>query len=456
MKEEYKAVRGTQDYLPEKSLKLDFVEGNITKIADLMGFKQIQTPIFENTNLFMRSVGEDSDIVNKEMYTFLDKGGRSITLRPEGTAGVIRAVIENKMFVNADLPLKLFYKGPMFRYERPQKGRYRHFNQFGFESVGLKNPYLDAELLIMAESIIRSLGYKDINLQINTIGDNETREKYIIALKEYFQPHLQNLCEDCQRRIKTNPLRILDCKVDSNQEIFKNVPKISDYLSESSKEYFNSVVKILTSYQIPFVINETLVRGLDYYNDIVFEVHSTADNFKHFGALIGGGRYDNLLNDLGGPDLPCFGFAIGTDRLVQLLDEAGLLDFNYSIHAYIMPLDKKLLNESFDLLFYLRQNGLIAELDYEGRSIKAQFKTSEKKNAMFSILVGETEFKEEKVIVRDNETRTQETVSCNQILNYIDEKINAKHQGHHHCHEENCECEEHEHCHDENCKCQNK
>jgi histidyl-tRNA synthetase len=453
MKEEFKAIRGTQDYLPEKAIKMSYVEGTITQLATLMGFREIRTPIFESTALFNRAVGDGTDLVNKEMYTFQDKGDRSITLRPEGTAGVIRAFVENKLYANPDYPVKLFYKGPLYRYERPQKGRYREFNQFGFEAIGTKNPFLDAELLVMAESIIRNFGYKNIELVINSIGDAETRKNYIEAIKKYIEPHLSTLCEDCQKRFITNPLRILDCKIDSHKEIFANVPNIIDYLSENAKEYFTKVVKILDGYQVPYRIDNKLVRGLDYYNDIVFEIHSTLEKDKSFGAIGGGGRYDHLVEEIGGPDLPAFGFAFGTDRLVELLDSNELLKFQPGTDIYIMPLDSELIPEAFDLMFYLRYNGFLVEMDYEGRSIKAQYKTVDKKNAKYAVLIGKNEFNEGNIIIRENASKTQEIIKADEILTYLDKKLQEQHEQHH-LHDEDCDCEDCKECDDPNCNCQ--
>jgi histidyl-tRNA synthetase len=303
--------------------------------------------MFEHTELFARSVGESSDIVNKEMYTFMDKGNRSITLRPEGTAGAIRAFVTNKLYSSPDMPVKLMYDGSVFRYERPQAGRFRQFRQFGFEEIGARSPYVDVELIMMIKAILETLGFEGLKIKINTIGDSESRNNYSKVLREHFASHLDTMCPDCRRRLETNPLRILDCKVDAEHEAIKNAPKIKDYLTDASKEYFAKTLELLDSLDVKYEIDESLVRGLDYYNDVVFEIHQI-DN--KYGALGAGGRYDSLVKEVGGPDLPAVGMAFGVDRLVMIMEEEGMFEDENDINVdvFVMPMkDGEIVTEPY-------------------------------------------------------------------------------------------------------------
>lgn len=471
---QYNLPRGTQDFLPEKSEKVSYVEYLLKSVAGLYGYREIRTPIFEHTPLFLRSVGESSDIVNKEMYTFLDKSDRSITLRPEGTAGVIRAFVENKMYATPDFPVKLFYYGPVFRYERPKAGRYRQLNQFGFECIGVNSPYADAELILMITSIVSMLGIKDFKIKINSIGDKESREAYKDALREYFKPHLSTMCEDCKRRYEQNPLRILDCKVDSNHEAVLNAPKINDYLNEKSLKYFNDVIVLLNKYGIPYELDSSLVRGLDYYSDTVFEIVATAPSGQDYGAIGAGGRYDGLVEEIGGPSLPAVGMAFGLERLVLLLDEYHLLDdVKSKLDVYVMPVGKESMDLAFEVTTFLRSNGFKTEIDYQNRSIKSQFKTVERMEAPIAVIIGEEEVKNGTANVKNTLTKEQVTIPLSQLLPCIDTLLRTMEEpdnhecgcgcGHHHDDHECC-CghdhgEEHECCcghdHDDDheCKC---
>ena len=319
----YQKIKGTQDFIGVDAWKIRKFESIASLVAKSYGIKEIITPIIEDSNVFVKNVGEDSDIVKKEMYTFLDKGERSITLRPEGTAAIARSFIENKMYANPGVT-KLFYYGPMFRYERPQTGRYRQFNQFGVEYYGTQAPLMDVEIISSAFAIFKKLGINDIKIKINSIGDSESRKNFSNALKEYFRPYINDFCEDCKRRIDTNPLRILDCKVDNNKddtkEIIKNAPTINNYLTKDSLDYFEYVLKGLDNLNIPYVVDYNLVRGLDYYTDTVFEFVYYNDQGQESLALGGGGRYANLIKDMCGVDVNGMGYAFGVERLINLME----------------------------------------------------------------------------------------------------------------------------------------
>ena len=462
---QYNLPRGTQDFLPEKSEKVSYVEYLLKSVAGLYGYREIRTPIFEHTPLFLRSVGESSDIVNKEMYTFLDKSDRSITLRPEGTAGVIRAFVENKLYATPDFPVKLFYDGPVFRYERPKAGRYRQLNQFGFECIGVNGAYSDAELIIMVSSIVSMLGIKDFKIKINSIGDKESREAYKEALRTHFKPYLDTMCEDCKRRYEQNPLRILDCKVDNQHEAVLSAPKITDYLNEKSLKYFNDVIVILNKYGIPYELDPSLVRGLDYYCDTVFEITALAPSGQDYGAIGAGGRYDGLVEEIGGPSLPAVGMAFGIERLVLLLDEYHLLDdIKSTLDVYVMPVGENAMNLAFEIATFLRGNGFKTGIDYQNRSIKAQFKTVERLQAPIAVIIGEDEVKNGTANVKNTLTKEQVTIPLHDLLPCIDTLLKSMEEpvedhhcccGHHHEEDEEHECncghhheegEEHECC----------
>ncbi len=456
--DKYTLPRGTQDFLPEDTRKLNYIESILVDAAHLFGFEEIRTPIFEHTPLFTRSVGESSDIVNKEMYTFLDRSNRSITLRPEGTAGVIRAFVENKLYAKSDYPLRLYYNGPVFRYERPQAGRYRQIQQFGYETIGIKSPYMDADIILLAVSSLYMLGIKNYKIVINSIGDKESRNKYKEALKEHFTTHLDTLCEDCKRRYEQNPLRILDCKIDSDKDIVKNAPKIKDYLTEESKEYLNAVISLLKMFEVNFEVDDNLVRGLDYYSDVVFEILSYTKDGKDYGAIGAGGRYDYLVEEIGGPSLPCVGFAFGVDRLRLIMEDYNVFDkLQGEFDCYVMPIGEESLTYAYQVTQYLRGNGLRCDLDFQLRSFRAQFKSAQKKNATFAIIIGSDEVKNQTVTLKNIQTKEQFTVSVNELIEKIDqyfqELVMRQYQENEHgCDCENCDCD-HESDGDHECNC---
>ena len=421
----YQKIKGTKDFFGDKSVKLTYVERVAKDVAISFGYGEIVTPIFENTDVFVKNVGEDSDVVNKEMYTFKDKGNRSITLRPEGTAAVARCFIENKMYASSMPLTKLFYFGPMFRYEQPQTGRYREFRQFGVEVFGNGSPLLDCDIIMSAYAIFEKLGLKNIKLVINSIGNFESRKLYSSALKDYFSQYIDKMCDDCKRRINTNPMRILDCKNDKNltveeKNVMENAPKINDYLTEEAKEYFDEVVNILNSFNIPFKVDYNLVRGLDYYTDTVFEFIIESDDELNGLALGGGGRYADMIKSMINIDVSGMGYAIGVDRLISVMESQNLFnDIDVKIDAVIMGLDKESKILSLQLAQNMRKNGLIVEMDYKNTSMKPQFKLCDKLNPKYIIIIGETERLSGNFTVKNTQTKTQEIVNINDIINYI-------------------------------------
>ena len=418
----YKIPRGCQDVFGENSYKWQALEQTLRTFCFMYNYDEIRTPIFEHTEVFKRE-NDSSDMVNKEMYTFkLDNSKTSLTLRPEGTAGVVRSFVENKMYANPDLPVKMYYMGPMSRHERPQKGRMRIFNQFGVEALGAKSPYVDVETIVLAFSILKSLGLNDIKVCLNTLGDDESRTNYRNALKEYFAPYVDDLCGDCKRRYEQNPLRILDCKVDHDHECMKNAPHMSDYLNESSKEYFNTVCQLLDNLNIPYEIDDKLVRGLDYYTHTVFEIVSVNKEMGAQSTVLAGGRYDGLIPYFGGPEgMSGIGWALGMERLLIALEAEGVkLDDKPALDAYVMCLDEEARTYAFEILTELRANGYRSDMDMMSRSFKGQFKAVDRSKAKLALLIGNTEATDKMVTVKNIAEKEQKTISKDELIDYID------------------------------------
>ncbi len=434
--------KGTHDIYGDEACGYDYIEQVLRSLAESFGYSEMRTPIFEQTELFTRSVGESSDVVRKEMYTFVDKGGRSMTLRPELTAGIMRSIVTNKLYTNPDLPIKSWYLGPIFRYERPQAGRYRQFSQFGVEAVGVDSPYYDVEVIMLGFWALKMLGFENIELRINSLGDKESRDHYREALKEYFSHHLDEMCEDCKKRYEINPLRILDCKVPEDQLIAQKAPVLRDYLTESANDYFEEILNILEDYDIPFVIDDNLVRGLDYYSHIVFEFHYTSKNNKYLGAVGAGGHYDDLLQEVGGPHLPGVGVAFGIERIYSLMKEDGLLESHQDQHDIsVMALSESSVSFCFDLALALRANGYRVDMMYGAKGIKPQFKRAERKKSALALIVGEDEMLSQEIIIRDFNAQTQERVAFKDALKAVDHFFNAHEVDHHcSCHHEDDEC----------------
>ncbi|WP_077214084.1 histidine--tRNA ligase [Bacillus dakarensis] len=409
--------RGTQDILPGEVEKWQLIEKNARELCERFQYKEIRTPIFEHTDLFLRSVGDTTDIVQKEMYTFEDRGGRSVTLRPEGTAAVVRSFVEQKMFGNANQPVKLYYMGPMFRYERPQAGRFRQFVQFGVEALGSADPAIDAEVIALAMSLYQSLGLKKLKLVINSLGDKESRNAHREALINHFQPRIDEFCSDCRSRLEKNPMRILDCKKDRDHELMKDAPSILQYLNEDSKTYFENLQSYLTDLGIPFEVDPNLVRGLDYYNHTAFEIMSDAEGFGAITTLCGGGRYNGLVEEIGGPETPGIGFALSIERFIAALNAENIeLPVNASVDCYLVSLGEEAKKYNVRLLHALRLAGFSAEMDYLNRKIKAQFKAADRLNAKYVAVLGDDELKENKINVKSMETGEQTQYSLDQFI----------------------------------------
>lgn len=388
--------KGTKDVLPKDSYKWQYVEKIARETAKEFAVSEIRTPTFEHTEVFLRGVGETTDIVNKEMYTFMDKGDRSITLKPEGTAGVARSFVENGLYAGT-LPAKLFYISPCFRYERPQAGRLREFHQFGVEVLGSTMPNSDAETIILAKTFLEKLGVKNVTLYINSIGCPECRKKYADALKSYMSDNYDKLCDLCKDRLVKNPMRVLDCKNPECNKLTANAPSILDYICDDCREHFNKVQNLLTLAGVEFKINPNIVRGLDYYTKTVFEFVS--ENIGVQSTVCGGGRYDKLIAEFGGPDTPGIGFAVGIERLILMLDNLGVeIPNENKVKIYLAPMGEKESDMAFSLVCELRKHGIVAETDHVGRGIKAQFKYADKIGAEFVGVIGSFEL--EKGVVK--------------------------------------------------------
>lgn len=411
--------RGTQDILPSESPKWRYIENRLHEISRQFNYKEIRTPIFESTDLFARGVGDTTDIVQKEMYTFKDKGDRSITLRPEGTAAVVRSYIENKMHGDANQPIKLYYNGPMFRYERKQKGRYRQFVQYGVEAIGAEKPAMDAEVIHMLYTIYRSFGLKHIKLHINSIGDMESRQDYKEALIKHFEPVIDTFCSDCQNRLHTNPMRILDCKVDADKPEVKNAPKITDYLNDYSKNYYEEVKHYLDILGVPYVEDTNLVRGLDYYTHTAFEMMSEAEGFGAITTLCGGGRYNGLLEMLDGPKETGIGFALSIERLLLALEAEGIeLPIEESVDLFIVSMPETL-EATVQLVAKLRTEGLSVDMDYLNRKIKGQMKQADRIQAKYTFVYGENELQSGMIKLKEMTSGEVKEISIDEIATSI-------------------------------------
>lgn len=402
----YQKIRGTADFLPEETNKWQFVEQKIESLLKKYYYQEIRMPIFEQFELFARGVGETSDIVSKEMYEFYDRGERHLALRPEGTAGVVRAYVQNKIYgPEHHKPVKYYYNGPMFRFERPQSGRMRQFHQIGVEVYGSKNPAVDVETMLLAMEIFEGFEIRNLSLVINSLGNTESRLAYREALIDYLTPHFDELSEDSQERLHKNPLRVLDSKDRKDQKIVKEAPSILDYLDEESSKHFEEVKEMLELLEIPYEVDTNMVRGLDYYNDTIFEVITNDPDFGSNTTICAGGRYDQLVEEVGGPATPGFGFAIGLERLVMLLEGA---DFEFptltELDAFIVTIGDEVNNEALKLVTALRKHGLTAEREFVGRKPGSQFKTADKLNATTVFTLGGNELENRSVNMKHLET----------------------------------------------------
>ena len=410
----YSRVKGTQDILPGESEKWQYVEDIIKKELHRNNYKEIRTPIFEPTELFTRSIGEETDVVSKEMYSFEDRGENDLTLRPELTAPVIRAYVENDTFQNSPLD-KWYYFGPAFRQEKPQKGRQRQFHQFGFEIIGTDQPSADAEVIQTMYRIFQRLGLEEIEIKLNSIGNLESRKKYLQKLRNQLSDYKQDLCETCQKRFDTNLLRIFDCKNESCQNILdEQAPLITDNISKEDQKHFETVKSLLDSTETPFEIEKKLVRGLDYYTRTTFEITSPLLGAQD--AICGGGRYDHLVEDLGGPEIPAVGVASGMERLLIALEENNLFPEEDKTLVFCVTLGEKARDKGFEIVTKLRNKGLIAEMDLLQRSMRAQMRSANKHDANWVLILGENELQNNEIALKNMETSKQENISLDKVI----------------------------------------
>lgn len=409
-----KSIKGVKDILPGEIEKWQWVESVAHRIFSRYGFREIRLPIFEHTDLFKRSIGDTTDIVEKEMYSFRDKGDNDLTLRPEGTASVVRAYIEHQMHKQNPLT-RLYYFGPMFRYERPQAGRLRQFYQIGVEAMGSANPAVDAEVMTLLIEFFGELGLKELELQINSLGCKDCRPQYREALKSAIKTHLPELCGNCNQRYERNPLRVLDCKVPQDHEIAKGLPKFKDHLCQQCQSDFAEVRKHLDAVHTPYSVNDQIVRGLDYYNRTTFEVVAKT-GLGSQNAVCGGGRYDSLVEDFDGPPTPCFGFALGMERLISLLPEEKLQNLEKRPDIFLVCLGEDALNLAFAMAHQLRGVGLYVEREIEGGSMKSQMRKANKAASRFALIIGENEIKNKQYVLKNMDGGEQCEISTDNLI----------------------------------------
>lgn len=449
--------KGCHDIYGIEAKKWKYVNDLIESVCEKYNYQYIRTPIFESSELFHRGVGETSDIVTKETYDFIDRGDRKMTLRPEGTAGVVRSYIENKMYGEATQPIKLYYNGTMYRYERPQSGRDRELTQFGVEVLGTDDPMIDAEVISMAVNIYKLVGLKGIKVNINSLGDKESRDNYRKSLIEYFTPHIDKMCDDCKNRLEKNPLRILDCKVDENTDIMKKAPKIIDYLNDESCKRFENVQEYLTQMDIDFEVNPNVVRGLDYYDHTVFEIEAMVEGFGSQNVLGGGGRYNSLSSQLGGPEVPGIGFAMGIGRLMLAIEKEGIeLPIDNTIDCFVMYVSDTEKEYAATLVQELRMSGFKVDTEYTGRGLKSQFKQADRLNSKFLIILNDEDLKNNEIKVKNNKTKEETTVELDYLMYYLDESLVdddvcccSDHECNCHDNGDDCSCNGDCHCHDD-------
>ena len=435
--------KGTVDIYGIEAKKWQYVSKVIDEVMEKYNYKFIRVPVFESSELFHRGVGETTDIVTKETYDFTDRGGRNMTLRPEGTAGVVRSYIENKMYGDVNGPVKFYYNMPMYRYERPQAGRLRELTQFGYEIIGSDDPLSDAETISLAVNIYKILGLKGIKVNINSLGDKESRENYRNALIAHFKPHINELCENCKERLEKNPLRIIDCKIDSDKDIMKSAPKTIDYLNEESKDRFEKVKEYLEVMGIEYIVDSEVVRGLDYYNHTVFEIEADIKDFGAQNVIGGGGRYNNMIENLGGPSTPAIGFAAGYDRLMIALDKENInLPVNDAVDLFLLYVNEEEKKYAAYLANDLRMNGFVVETDYLNRGLKAQFKQADRLKSKFTIVLNSEDLKNNEVKIKNTKTKEEDIILVDTLIYYLDENITDE-----------CDCGDDCTCNHEHCDC---
>lgn len=422
----YQGPRGTSDLYGKEIQQWQLIEERIREFTRLYQIEEIRTPEFEHTEVFVRE-NDSSDVVNKEMYTFEDNGGRSLTLKPEGTAGLIRAVIEHKLYTNPEPLHKYFYITPAFRYERPQKGRFRIHHQFGVEFMGEKSPLVDVEAIQLGLRLTQSFGLNNLKLHINTLGDDESRQNYRSILQSYFKPHLDDLCGDCQRRYVQNPMRIIDCKVDGDKEVVKQAPSMRDSLNEESSNYFNEVLELLDYCDIDYIVDDNIVRGLDYYTHTVFEMISENEAMGSQSTVFGGGRYDHLVENLGGPSISSVGFGMGIERLLVTLEAEGIeLSLDKLCDVYGISLGHEANKTMLKFIDQIRQESISAEMDVANRSMKAQFKSADRHQAQLILILGDEELKQGTIRLKNTKTQQQFDISQVELINKIKEQLEVE------------------------------
>ena len=407
-----KAPKGTKDIIGDEAKKYTYISNVTQKMFENYGYSYAKTPIFEETELFKRGIGEATDVVEKEMYTFKDKGDRSITLRPENTASMVRCYLEHSIYAKEDVA-RFYYNGSMFRYERPQAGRQREFNQIGVEVFGEKSPILDAEVIAMGYNLLKKLGITDLEVKINSVGSKGSRTIYREKLVEHFQTHLDDMCNDCRDRINRNPLRLLDCKVDGHKDFYKAAPSIIDYLFEDERKHYEEVKKYLDIFGVKYTEDPTLVRGLDYYSSTVFEI--VTNKLGSQGTVLGGGRYDNLLKELGDKDIPAVGFAAGVERIMMLLDDYP----KNTPDVYIAWLGDTTIETDMNIDENLRKNDLKVHIDFSSKGMKSHMKKADKLAVKYCVILGEDELNKGVVLLKNFETREQEEIKIEEILEKV-------------------------------------
>jgi histidyl-tRNA synthetase len=423
-KNKFQTLTGMHDVLPEDQLYFKKIQKSIESVANYYSFQKIETPILEFTEVFSKAVGEDTDIVEKEMYTFRTKGGDMVSLRPEGTAPVMRSYIEHGMH-NLPQPVKLWYLGPFFRYERPQAGRFRQFHQFGFEAIGEKNPSIDGQIIQMSYDVLKELGFKNATIQVNSIGDSECRPYFKKILTSYFKSRRSSLCTDCQRRLKENPLRILDCKEEKCQQVKAGAPQIIDHLCESCHGHFKQVLEFLDELELPYTLSPYLVRGLDYYTKTVFEIVETSENGQSQGSLIGGGRYDNLSKIMGGRENYACGSAGGIERIVSLMKfrEMKTSSKQEETKIFLAQLGQLAKRKSLKLFEEFRKSKIPVAESFSKDSLKTQLRTADKLGVRWVLIFGQKEALEDFITLRDMETGTQKEIKLDKVVEEMKEKI---------------------------------
>ncbi|AHM56279.1 histidyl-tRNA synthetase HisS [Peptoclostridium acidaminophilum DSM 3953] len=415
------APRGTKDVLPEESRKWVYLENMFRDVCEVFGYKEIRTPVFEHTELFKRSIGETTDIVNKEMYTFEDNGGRSITLKPEGTAPVVRSFVENKLYADTQ-PTKLFYITPCFRYEKPQAGRLREFHQFGVEAFGTSSPTIDAEVIALASEFFGRLGLQKLVTRINSVGCPSCRKHYNEVLRSYLDSKKEGLCHTCIERSEKNPMRVIDCKNEGCQSIIKDIPLMIDYICDECKEHFDKLKLSLENMEIPYEVDPRIVRGLDYYTKTAFEIIS--EDIGAQSTVCGGGRYDKLAEEIGGPNTPGIGFGMGIERLLLTIENNGIaLPLTEGIDIFIVAIGEKAELESLKILSQLRKKGISADKDHMQRSVKAQFKYSNKQNARYTIVLGDDELENDSVTLKDMSNSEQTQIKLSSLIDELRSRL---------------------------------